>query len=68
MMNPVCSQCHVEMRCHKNGVTVAPSYMEHHQRSGDEFACPKCGVKVVMNFGAAWSNHETQADLLVVEG
>lgn len=64
-MNPVCSQCHVEMRCHKNGVTVAPAAIEHHQRSGDEFMCPECEMKVVLNFGAVFRDDYKQADLLL---
>lgn len=65
-MNPVCSQCHIEMRCYKTGVTVAPYQVEHHQRSGDEFECPKCGIKIVTSFGDSFENHEVQADLLLV--
>ena len=50
---PVCSQCQIELRPHKNGVEVI-DYNDNGPYElwfADEWACPKCGVKIVLGFG-----------------
>jgi len=64
-MNPVCSQCHCELECIKNGVTVASVHNESHQRSGDEFHCPNCGFAVIINLGEAFQS-EIEPDVSVL--
>jgi hypothetical protein len=63
-MNPICVTCSKEMRCKKNGVTVAPSSNPYWQRKGDMFACD-CGNSVVIGFGVAMDDTENEADILI---
>jgi DNA-directed RNA polymerase subunit RPC12/RpoP len=49
-MRPVCAQCHVEMLCEKNGITVG---WEAHHYHGDRYRCPVCGHLIVAGFGQA---------------
>jgi len=46
---PVCVKCRREMRCEKNSFAVVDSAGVW---DGDEYACPGCGVEVVVGFGA----------------
>lgn len=52
-MRPICSLCHVEMRCHKNGrhVEIISGGMPYQLWSGDEWKCPHCGAGVICNYG-----------------
>lgn len=63
-MNHVCAECLVEMKCHKNSVTVSRNNNHHWVRSGDMHICPKCGKKVITGFGVAY-NSETAAEVVI---
>jgi hypothetical protein len=65
-MNPICANCEIEMRCLKNGITVAGSTVPSHVRSGDMFHCPKCENRVVVGLGAAFKS-EMPADIYIEE-
>lgn len=53
IQRPVCVLCQVEMRCSKNGrVVKSESHGEVGYFRGDEYACPKCGLRVIVGFGA----------------
>lgn len=52
IQRPVCVLCQVEMRCSKNGrIVKSESHGEVGYFRGDEYACPKCGVRVIVGFG-----------------
>jgi predicted RNA-binding Zn-ribbon protein involved in translation (DUF1610 family) len=53
-MNPVCTDCKVEMKCSHTGVKVAPNENPYWVRSGDEFTCPSCDSSIIVNFGSAF--------------
>jgi hypothetical protein len=65
-MNPVCTKCHVEMRCKKSGVSVAPAMMEHYHHVGDEFVCDACGATIAVNFGEPF-NSDVEPDVVLME-
>ena len=65
-MNPVCGNCEIEMRCGRNGVTVAPAHNPRYQRSGDKFYCPRCDSSVVVNFGSTFDTGQ-QPNLILQE-
>jgi len=62
-MNPVCSQCEVEMVCKKNGVRVAHETTPRHKRSGDRFDCPVCGASVIADLGSAYTDNNNEPDV-----
>jgi hypothetical protein len=62
-MNPVCCQCDVEMRCKKNGITVAPESIPQHKRSGDKYSCPSCGVSIITGFSYPFTDNNTEPNV-----
>lgn len=54
MPKMVCIGCEVELRCEKNGVTVAELFQGNSKIyklwSADIWECPRCGGKVVAGF------------------
>ena len=66
-MNPICTDCNVEMRCRKNGVTVAHVETPHWTRKGDKFACPNCGTSVIHSLGEAYDTN-VDVDVIIKEG
>lgn len=48
-MRPVCVNCSVEMRCHKNGQPVVSGNGLYH---GDVYECPDCKFRVVSGFSS----------------
>lgn len=42
----ICSNCNVEMICHRNGVVAVWAFS--HARRGDEYRCPRCDNKTVV--------------------
>jgi hypothetical protein len=47
----VCSKCDVTLRCVKNEKVVRFGGAEI--KWGDEYQCPRCGIKVITGFGQA---------------
>jgi len=66
MMNPICVKCKVEMKCNKNGVTVAYKEVAHWHKSGDEFICPICHNKVITNISNGFNSY-FEADIYISE-
>lgn len=65
MLLPVCYQCALEMKCVRNGFSVA-------QKGGgttffgDRYECPNCGHGVVVNFGSeGMPKEETIPELII---
>lgn len=55
-MNPICGNCHIEMKTITTGATVASEENPTWVRAGDLVECPKCSTSVVVNMGEAWTN------------
>ena len=62
-MNPICTDCNVEMKCTENGVTVAHIETQHWVRKGDRFSCPSCGNEFIASMGEAY---DSEVDPIVV--
>lgn len=54
MNKPICSECQMAMRPHKNGVLVVETYnappLPYKLWGADEWRCPVCGFKVLVGF------------------
>ena len=50
---PICSACHVEMRCSLNGVVVVDhaSFGPYALWNADEWECQSCAHKIIIGFG-----------------
>jgi uncharacterized protein with PIN domain len=57
-MNPICTNCNVEMRCTENGVTVAHVDTPHWVRKGDRYTCPHCPNETILSMGEAFDSME----------
>jgi predicted RNA-binding Zn-ribbon protein involved in translation (DUF1610 family) len=55
-MNPICTNCNVEMNCTENGVTVAHVQTPHWICKGDRFTCPHCSNETIQSFGSAYDS------------
>jgi hypothetical protein len=53
-MNPICTDCNVEMRCTENGVTIAHVKSPNWVRKGDRMSCPNCGTEIITSLGEAY--------------
>lgn len=54
MLNPICVECQMEMRCTKNEQQVkdrASGVFPATYWSGDEYTCQSCGMRIVTSFG-----------------
>jgi uncharacterized Zn-binding protein involved in type VI secretion len=56
-MNPICTDCNVEMRCVENGVTVAHVDTPHWVRKGDRYSCPQCRNEFITSLGEAYDSN-----------
>jgi len=65
MSRPICVSCKVEMRCKKNGVTVAGE-IKHYHRSGDMYNCPECGHEIIIGLNKGY-NSNMPADIYIEE-
>ena len=54
MLQPICANCKVAMRCAKNDFIVRDPCVDGFSSTywaGDLFECPECGCQVVVGFG-----------------
>jgi hypothetical protein len=56
-MNPICTDCNVEMRCEKTGVTVAHINSPSWVRNGDKYVCPNCRNTIISSLGEAYDSN-----------
>jgi primosomal protein N' len=56
---PVCSECETTMSCSKNEVRVDCGH--GYVKSGDEYTCPSCNIRVIVGFGSMWQPEEVAA-------
>jgi len=67
----VCSKCQMALRCTKNEVHMVVGYTQDRVgtrcqlvKSGDEYTCPGCGLKVITGFGRPFATDEQCATFL----
>tara|TARA_Y100000034_G_C6729717_1_gene323222 strand:- start:556 stop:765 length:210 start_codon:yes stop_codon:yes gene_type:complete len=54
---PVCSECETTMLCSKNEVRVDCGH--GFVKSGDEYTCSECKIRVIVGFGSIWKPEAT---------
>ena len=57
-MNPICTECNIEMKCTENGVTVAHIKNPLWLRKGDRYSCPHCRNEMITSLGEAYESEE----------
>ena len=77
MPTPICFECGLSMRCHRNGqpviVTSDPAKENPYKLYyTDVYKCPGCGVRVVTGFSRATEFHDprfaTEVERVVLRG